>query len=158
MSGTKQNAKSLRKYLFQEVEYRSKRYTITFMGQNTIWISSESVTLFVDSFSEIYPVLKTYEDLIKSMVWEEKEVLPIEVIYGFSVGLPWEIRKTGEIASSDEPEYDTRWFVNKEFEFCHDDVSIEQFEKLTSMGFGAIKNDSSPTRYLDLFGKECVKG
>ncbi len=107
-------------------------------------------TVYICKPENVTPILKTYEKLIEPMMFEVKEIIPIDFVYGydpigfeiFDEGL-FRKRSTDGVNASFE-----KWGLNK-----YDPIMLN---KLLALGFGAIKNEDSSTGYLSLFdGLEC---
>lgn len=82
-------------------------------------------------------ILKTYDKIIDPTMFDGKEIVPIEYIYGKK-------RILEEIA----PDFYPRGFG--------DFMTFESSNRLLQLGFGAIKNDKSSTGYVSVFdGLEC---
>lgn len=174
------DAVSLARYLGQQVQYSGDVYRKPFSGELVKITFTFCEIISISTGREginyigkprpipILPILKPYTTLLTPMIYEGKEILPIEYIY--ETGLPldsWYIRGTTieqKKFSDDGPE------ICRNFDYIrpsHDqlsrwetdmvrDLSPLNIDKLTRLGFGSIPNKKSPTGYVDLFGYPCI--
>lgn len=106
---------------------------------------------------EVYPILKPYEKLLEPMIHEGKQIIPIKYIY---LQLYYTVSKEcwESIRISDSGIWSIDGcLVAPDFQMLITMVSStpQIIERLIELGFGAIKDESSPTGYRDLFGYVC---
>lgn len=135
------------------------------------WIKDQVIKISVPVRCT-YPILKTYEKLIEPMMYEGKEILPIEYIYGKyfreeyfgSIGQFSEYKIKNNWIFGDSPDITADYLISRDFEFSYFMDTERAFggympielEKLLELNFGAIENPESPTGFVDLFGYHCV--
>ena len=124
-------AQSLGKYIGQKVLI-SDLHISTLVGvdleKDIVWIKKcQDVFKRTYSPTEVKPILKTYDKLLEPMMFEGKEIVPIELL-----------------SSVDYSKNEERAMISKDI------------FNLLKLGFGAIKNDKSSTGHVDVFeGLEC---
>lgn len=161
-------AQSLGKYLNTNVlvkaleqEYVGKLIMVKSIPENGI-IKIKSPYGGMRSFDldgniAILPKLKTYEKLLEPMIHEGKQIIPIKYIY---LQLYYTVSKEcwESIRISDSGIWSIDGcLVAPDFQMLITMVSStpQIIERLIELGFGAIKDESSPTGYRDLFGYVC---
>ncbi|MEK6881890.1 MAG: hypothetical protein AABY22_19890 [Nanoarchaeota archaeon] len=178
-------ANSLSKYLNKQVRINSEDYLyasgelvlVSNVGNEpAILISAVlkdkkvSIHLQSDRISCVYPILKTYDKLIK----EEKDgtfliihIFPcFEWVTAFCIKNnaicenDWGSNKTVNLSTGKTSDYFSTPLIDEKFELCQEGDEYRfpfgYLEKLIDFGFGAIPNSESPTEYVDLFGYPCI--
>jgi hypothetical protein len=156
-------AKSLGKYLGRDVIYhfdgqKDKSRLSAVFNSGTVWLRHEKLLdLDVVQAENIYPILKTCEKLLEPMIHDGKQIIPIKYIY---LQLYYTVSKEcwESIRISDSGIWSIDGcLVAPDFQMLITMVSStpQIIERLIELGFGAIKDESSPTGYRDLFGYVC---
>lgn len=155
-------AQSLAKYLGGKVLFKKKECFLEGINIQTgycflseLWTRHPRSACYLDR--NIFPILKPYEKLLEPMIHEGKQIIPIKYIY---LQLYYTVSKEcwESIRISDSGIWSIDGcLVAPDFQMLITMVSStpQIIERLIELGFGAIKDESSPTGYRDLFGYVC---
>lgn len=168
-------AQSLAKYLGQKGLFEGQAY---FLEGIHIWTNPGRAYIFKEHpeqrflapIKDIYPILKDYTKLLEPMEYEGEEIIPIKYIFGkyfkeeyFDSVMEFKafLIKYHFIEGHTEEGVDR--LISSDFQFSYfmdweeqrGGYMPQELNALIDLGFGAIKDEESPTGYVDLFGYVC---
>lgn len=118
----------------------------------------------IKTYFNIYPILKDYKKLVSPMMFEGKNIKPVEYVYKYYNELTHcdDDNLIKNLDMIDDPIEIGEDFVgpcpysDKTSSYSKEHDWLEVVEKLIELGFGAIEDKESPTGYVDLWGYPCV--
>ena len=166
---------SLGKYIRKRASYRGEEIVIESIGipgsadtcgeSNSDWINispsdggySTYEVYSLEEVQKVYPILKGYEQVIVPMMYEGKEIIPVEWIWNLkdhSGGQDWcigyDIHEVPSIGYHTAP-----GVFQSRIQFDFGDPTPKYILKMQALNVGAIPCEESPTGYRDVWWNPC---